>query len=62
MERRNACLTKKTETVKEKDVRFISPSRNKLLLSDSDRWSYNGVVFYGKRLYEYDLLDLIKNN
>ena len=34
----------------------------KLLLSDSDRWSYNGVVFYGKRLYEYDLLDLIKNN
>ena len=35
---------------------------NKLLLSDSDHWSYDGTVFYGKRLYEYGFLDLIKNN
>ena len=30
-----------------------STDDNKLLLSDSDHWSYNKVVFYGKRLYEY---------
>ena len=39
-----------------------SADDNKLLLSDSDHWSYNGVVFYEKRLYEYDFLDLIINN
>ena len=39
-----------------------STDDNKLLLLDSDHWSYNGVVFYGKRLYEYGFLDLIKNN
>ena len=30
-----------------------STDDNKLILSDSDHWSYNKVVFYGKRLYEY---------
>ena len=39
-----------------------STDDNKLLLSDFDHWSYNRVVFYRKRLYEYGFLDLIKNN
>ena len=33
---------------------------NNLLYSDGEHWSYDGVVFYGQKLYEYGFLDLIK--
>jgi len=45
-----------------KPDKCIVIDNNKLLLSDSDHWTYDGIVFYGKRLYEYGFLDLIKNN
>ena len=33
---------------------------NKLLYTDHDHWSHDGAIFFGEKLYEYGLLDLIK--
>ena len=38
----------------------IVKDNNNLLYSDTDHWSNEGAIFYGKRLYDYGFLDLIK--